>query len=80
MGRHVADGDVARGVTTLEGGVTGAGGDATGGQTTLGGSITDATGGGGGMGGGCSGCYIDDRGFTEIGYIPKSRVIFKKNR
>ena len=21
-----------------------------------------------------------DRGFTEIGYVPKSRVIFKKNR
>ena len=27
--------------------------------------------------------YIDEhwnRGFTEIGYVPKSRVIFKKNR
>ena len=24
--------------------------------------------------------YLSDRGFTEIEYVPKSRVIFKKNR
>ena len=24
--------------------------------------------------------YVTNRGFTEIGYVPKSRVIFKKNR
>ena len=54
----VADGGFARGVTTLGGGGTGAEVDATAGGTTLGGSIAVVTGGGCGMGGGCSGCDI----------------------
>ena len=78
----VAIGGVARVVTTLGGGGTGAGEDATGGVTTLVGSIAAVTGGGGEMGGGCSGCNIDNIrsvAISGIGGIKQGSQLLKSS-